>query len=467
MCWRFSILPFLVTVVATAPAGCALTGGKRGPSYPDGPAGFIAIDGSSPMPVPTRYGQNYWCWNGYGNAMPKVRSLIAPLKLDLIRAGGYNNDAGRSSGTYGTDPFDEKQIDAFVTYAAAAGAEPIIQVPLINSYKRHGGTADPADAAALVAYANLTKGYHVKYWEIGNEPDLYAGNNGPADIPGYSLPRFIADFKAFAAAMKAVDPSIRILGPELSWKYYPNRPKDSEDDWLTPFLEQCKGAYDVVAVHRYPFDAAGCTIQNAMDDVDRYIPFVQAIKDLVASEAPGVPVAITEANITYDGDPAHSVYPASPQTIYAAIWVADTLSAAREEGLWSQHFWSLSEGWTLGFIDPVAARPLPEYYGFQMVSSAMGPVELASSAPAGFSVYASRTAANDATVAVVLNKHDTNDAETFVFTGMDGTPTRNFTATFPAYSITTVVFPDGGGAPTVYRYSTSEAYAGSAPVRVR
>jgi hypothetical protein len=462
-----STLPRAAAAALLLAAAC-VGSSAQGPTYPEGPAGTIAIDGSAPRAITTRYGQNYWSWDGYGNNMPKVQALVAPLGLDLLRAGGYNNDAERSTGPYGSDPFGEPQLDAFVAYAAAVGAEPIVQVPLIDSYQKHGGTADPADAAALVRYANVTRGYGVKYWEIGNEPDLYGiANNGRIDVPGYTVARFIADFNAFAAAMKAVDPTIQILGPELAWRYYPNQPEGSADDWLTPFLEQCRGSYDVVSLHRYPFDAAHATLENAMGDVDTFVGFAQAVTAHLAALAPGVPFAITEANITWDGDPAHSVASASPQTLPAAIWVADVLSAAREQGLWAQHFWSLSEYWTLGFIDPVTVRPRPEYHGFQLVSAYMGPVELTSTPPPGFSVYASRSAADDATVAVVLNKHATNDAETFAFTAMTGTPAPGFTATFPAYSISVVVFPDGGGAPEIHRYSGAEAAAGSGPIRVQ
>jgi hypothetical protein len=398
--------------------------------------------------------------------MPKVQPLVPALHLNLLRAGGCNNDANKSSGAYGTDPFGQSQIDTFVAYARAVGAEPMIQVPLIDNYKQHGGTvANPADAAAMVTNANITMRYGVKYWEIGNEPDLYSG----ADLPGYTIDRYIADFKAFSAAMKAVDPSIQLLGPELSWKYFPNQAKNSADDWLTPFIVQAKGAYDIIAIHRYPFAASDCTLPAAMGDVGTFVSLVQAIQGLIADSAPGTPFAITEANITWDGDPSHGGSPASPPTLNAGIWVADILAAARELGLWSLHFWSLAEGWTLGFIDASTAnpQPRPEYYAMKLVTDNMGPKELTATAPAGFSVYASRSAAEDATVVLVLNKHATSDAETFTFSGMSGTPAQGFQATFPAYSISAVIFPDGGGSPTIYRYLEVEVAAGTGPTRVQ
>ena len=89
--------------------------------------------------------------------------------------------------------------------------------------------------------------------------------------------------------------------------------------------------------------------------------------------------------------------PHRPQTIFAAV--ADTLCAAREQGLWAHNYWSLSESWTLGFVDPSNLTPS--------------------------------------------------------------------TANFPAYSISCVTFPNGGSAPTILRYSGTEASSGTGPVQVQ
>lgn len=459
--------PALALAAALAASACASSGPGPGSTRPDGAPATIAIDGSTPREVPLRYGQNYWCWNGYGNHVAPIQPLVKSLGLQLLRAGGYNNDAEKSTGGYGSDPFDHAQIDAFVAYARAVGAEPVLQVPLIDNYKQHGGKAEPADAAALVTYVNVTRRYGVKYWEIGNEPDLYADlNNGVRDLPGYSVDRFIADFKAFATAMKAADPTIQLLGPELSWKYYPNQPGGSANDWLTPFLRQCKGYYDVVAIHRYPFRPDQCTVDAAMNDVRAYVDFVAKVQALIAEVAPGTPLAITEANITWDGDPSRSTYPASTPTIYAGLWLADNLAASRELGLWGQAYWSLSEGWTLGFIEAGTRRPRPEYHAFRLVREHLGPTALAAAAPPGFSAYAARSPAGDATAVMVLNKHATSDPVAFTFSNVSGAPATGFTATLPAYSITVVTFPDGGGAPGLLRYAGTEVIAGTGPVRV-
>src|SRR5438876_335345 len=77
-----------------------------------------------------------------------------------------------------------------------------------------GAARQPAArAAAWVRYANVTKHYGVTYWTIGNE--LYGnghyGANWEADNHADKSPTGYANgVVAFADAMKAVDPTVKI-----------------------------------------------------------------------------------------------------------------------------------------------------------------------------------------------------------------------------------------------------------------
>jgi hypothetical protein len=150
------------------------------------------------------------------DALPGTETLVKALAPAVMRVGGYNNDANTP------DPFDDAQLDAAVTYARAIGAEPIIQVPLLADTSGQPPTAQ--EAAAMVTYANVTMGYGIKYFSIGNEPDLYDTQGSPTNsaqpaIPGYTPSQFCASAQAYVTAMKAADPTIQIVGPELSYKY--------------------------------------------------------------------------------------------------------------------------------------------------------------------------------------------------------------------------------------------------------
>lgn len=124
-----------------------------------------------------------------------------------------------------------------------AGMEPIIQVgynPICSTFTPQSGnsslgaltvTQQAEVAANLVALLNNTvyPNNRITYWSIANEPDMPVptctdvvldGGFG-ADLattsPGVSSATFIASYiREFSAAMKAQDPYILIMGPELA-----------------------------------------------------------------------------------------------------------------------------------------------------------------------------------------------------------------------------------------------------------
>jgi hypothetical protein len=73
------------------------------------------------------------------------------------------------------------------------------------------GTGTAEEAAAWVYYANKVKKYNIKYWQIGNEMDGLWEIGGPVNAFTYT-----EKFLKYSKAMKAVDPSIKILGPLAS-----------------------------------------------------------------------------------------------------------------------------------------------------------------------------------------------------------------------------------------------------------
>jgi hypothetical protein len=89
-------------------------------------------------------------------------------------------------------------------------------------------------AREWVRYANITRGYGIRYWEIGNE-SWQSTFNGGATADAYAR-----DLVEFSAVMKAVDPSIAIgaSGDSANW-------------WRT-ILTGAGSSIDFLAVHNYP-----------------------------------------------------------------------------------------------------------------------------------------------------------------------------------------------------------------------
>ena len=135
-------------------------------------------------------GTNVW----YIDPSEQVWNLTKECGVKTIRIGGHAYDKKM--------PSNDTLLD-WVRKIQAMGAEPVIQV---SKY-------EPAEvAAALVKLFNIEKHEGikpVKYWNIGNEPWLQA-NRPPQSTMGSMVEEY---FKPISAAMKAVDPSIKIYGP--------------------------------------------------------------------------------------------------------------------------------------------------------------------------------------------------------------------------------------------------------------
>ncbi len=429
-------------------AGATASGGTAGAAS-GGVGGAVSatvtISGESPKPVAaTFFGQNYWSWvKAWGNPVAAVESQTKELGIQLLRAGGANNDQ------QAPEPFTEAEIDGFIAYAQSIGAEPLLQVPVLKNVAGEPATAE--DAAAMVRYVNQTKQYGVRYFSIGNEPDLYEEQGHVA--AGYNASAFCKTFASFASAMKAVDPNIVILGPDLSWKY------QGGNDWLTPFLQECGSSVDVVAVHRYPLAPTACTEAAAYADAAPFRQIISSLRQIMKNTGQGEkPLALTEANITWDGEPAKSILPASPGTFPAALWLADSLGVALEEQLFSTNYWSLAEGWTLGFYD--GTKPRPASHVLKLFSQHFGSAALhVTGAPAGSSVYAGRDVDAGRTSVFVVNKSASQLDLDIALADLPTTGSKTLSS--PPRSLTVGQYPDDGSAPTLTVYTADMAEPGS------
>ncbi|NLB63432.1 MAG: hypothetical protein GX801_04915 [Fibrobacter sp.] len=125
-------------------------------------------------------------------------------------------------------------------------------------------TGTPAEAANWVRYANKVRGFKIRDWQVGNENDGDWEEGGPLSATQYAR-RYIA----FAKAMKAVDPSIRVYGPLHSTADWFTKGDGlySGRSWMETFLKVVAEAeikdkkryLDGVDFHSYPywFDKTG------------------------------------------------------------------------------------------------------------------------------------------------------------------------------------------------------------------
>ncbi|HKJ40126.1 MAG TPA: glycoside hydrolase family 44 protein, partial [Anaerolineales bacterium] len=218
---------------------------------------------------------------------------VAPDVLPLVEQAGFT--ALRFPGGAWTDAVDIKpfQIDQLVSFSNQVGAIPTISVRMLDG--------SPETAAELVQYANIKKGYDITYWSIGNESNIYT-QLGQAKYD-YTVDNLINDWRPIALAMKEADPTIKLMGPELSqWNdSYETTPKDSAGrDWMTEFLKANGDLLDVVTVHRYPMHSPSngpVTVQQLRENTRQWVAEIEYLRSLT-KEILGkeLPIAITEVN---------------------------------------------------------------------------------------------------------------------------------------------------------------------------
>ena len=326
---------------------------------------------------PYIYGTNDGPWLGVPFA---VRDQVAAAKLTFISWPGGNwgdeNDVT-------TD-----QVDAFVDYCRSIGAEPRIVVRL------KGGTV--AKAVDLVKYANVTKGYNIKYWGIGNEPDLYETNG----LTGYAVDQYNKDWRSFAQAMRAVDPKIKLIGPDIS-QFVGNSSSSylqARADWLTSFLKVNGDLVDIVSIHRYPFPVDGQTpptvadLQTNSQEWDQIIPALRSI--VKAQTSKDLPLAVTEINSSWAVNAGGD---ATLDSHMNAIWFADVLARMIDQKVDIVTQFAIAGDY--GIVASAAPRPM--YYDYLMFQQFGSKLVRAVSDDPGVRVYAAKRADGTLTVLIV------------------------------------------------------------------
>ncbi len=317
-------------------------------------AGEIRVDAAIPAGTISPYASGV-TWGPLWVVRPEVMPLAEKLRPGMISFPG---------GEYGdTNNLQEIEIDRLMELATRLGSEPLIHVRL------PGGT--PEQAVALMKYANEQKNYNVKYWAIGNEPNLYAGKY--KETP-WDATYFAGEWRRFAQAMKAADPSIVLVGPEITqFAGTENRTRGDEilaADWMRTFLEMNGDLVDVVSFHRYPFpkdmhNLVDTTATELFANAGEWSAIIPSLRTLmVETTGRELPVAITEVNSHFTRT-FHR--PASPDTLPNALWWGDVFMQMLRQQVDIVNFWTLvtgddQGGW--GILARYGERPV--YHTFML-----------------------------------------------------------------------------------------------------
>jgi alpha-L-arabinofuranosidase len=343
---------------------------------------------------------------------------------------------------------DKLDCDKFMVLCRQVGAAPIFVVNLESGFVHGDVDAAVKEASDWVRYANREKGYHVKYWEIGNETYL-PGTYYPTTACEY------ADaFLKFSRAMKAVDPSIQIgaVGPlevdavvpldrlsieELARqralkrsarkvevkKEVAKKTVASGDPWWPTLVKRCGPAIDFVIVHRYYPQSFG-------PDANADKPIV-SLKQYLAAQFPGryLPVALTEWNAGKN----------TPAGLASALIVAELIGDYVKAGVDMACLWPIRYPGSVSkrtLFDLESNAPKASYTVMNLYSSNMGPgTTLIQSVASNKQVYTCASLSSDGKrVAVfLLNKAPAREgAEAIVaLSGLDSKSARAVTLASP------------------------------------
>jgi alpha-L-arabinofuranosidase len=385
----------------------------------------VSIDARAPLQVLSSIavGVNAAAWDG-DLVDSRVPDLIEDAGVQLMRypGGSTSNNYHWISNTPddpnvgGTDP--SANFDAFMSVVGRARARAMITV--------NYGSGTATEAADWVRYANGGCGryngpvptypgasrrghdYGIRYWEIGNE--LYGdgtyGATWEVNHKAHDPATYAQGVVEYSAAMKAVDPSIRIgavLTAPGNWPHGQTN-EASPKPWNDTVLAKACGSLDFVSVHWYPQGPSGesdadllASPQNGQATAVSYTPSIPEMVATLKAElaqycgahAKAIQIMVTETNsVSYN--------PGKQTTsLTNALFLSDQVMTWLENGVTNVDWWALhnspfdgnadpalygeysfgdygilSRGSTSsgGAVEPPAQTPFPAYYGLQMLS---------------------------------------------------------------------------------------------------
>lgn len=272
---------------------------------------LLANDIKAQKISPYLIGNNAW-YDGTG--LNPLWSKMETAKFQTIRIGG--------AAAEGYGPTNSKYL-ILINGIRTAKAEPILQVP------RYFTDQQVKD---FITSINITNGKNIKLWSIGNEPDHTNRPSTVAEVSAYT--------KRISSALKSVDSTIIVMGPETSW--YQNAA------YMTPLIggiyditgKDEKGHYyiDVVTFHKYMFTE----ISGLESDVNNLISKFNNV-NAKRPEGKKLSWGLTEFNSSYNNDvntsPDMDVW-----SFHAGQLFAEVYGLGMRKGAFSMNAWSMFEG---------------------------------------------------------------------------------------------------------------------------
>ena len=283
----------------------------------------------------------------YGGA-PLLNVRYAPNWMWTCSA--YWSDTNQGIGTLRDLTFQQ-----FATYMAR----------LVSYYNKGSMTTEAGQVLNNPASTNN----RITYWEIWNEPD-YSNETPchPADWgPALTSDTYVKMWNAVVPSMRAVDPSIKVVGPATA-----NVETGQDPEYVPDLMQHAIYKPDVISYHGYGgWDNSQGDLEmfDGGPDTDGLAYIVNGV-DTVRAWAPGKPIWLTEMNVNADwgNDPARR-----PWTAYGVAWGATAFRNLGLKGVALLNQYDFIEIPQFGLIDDTTGATNPGYWRDMLLNQSFPP----------------------------------------------------------------------------------------------
>ncbi|MBM3858533.1 MAG: alpha-L-arabinofuranosidase [Verrucomicrobia bacterium] len=293
------------------------------------------------------FGLNVAVWDSVLDT-PNTISLLQDMDNRALRfpGGSLSDDYHWETNTTGTNTWQwASSFSKFANVVTNTGAQVFITV--------NYGSGTPAEAAAWVQNANVTRQLGIKYWEVGNE------NYGSWETDTNSRPHdpftYATRFKDYASQMKAVDPTIKVgavgITGEDRYANYTDHPATNSrtlavhNGWTPVMLATLKSlgvTPDFLIYHRYE-QAPGAEndailLQAAATWPNDAADLRQQLNDYLGAAATNVELVCTENNSVYSNPGKQTT------SLVNGLFLADSLGHILQTEFNACLWWDLRNG---------------------------------------------------------------------------------------------------------------------------
>ncbi|MFN0202595.1 MAG: T9SS type A sorting domain-containing protein [Bacteroidia bacterium] len=434
------------------------------------PSNFYGINAWMPDTIATTY---------YAGKLHQHWAKIKTAQTRMLRLGGIAPDEHFYT-TY--------QLLKMVDSVRAAGAEPIIQVPL------WANTFTAANAANIIHNLNVVHAKNIQYVSIGNEANLVYNSASHGFTSGSYTPAMYASaVKDFSTAIKAIDANVKIIAGELAWYDY---------TWVNSLFDTSNPSNDITGVdavsgrnyvdyfsfHYYPFNGSQTRVQvtNAITGLQASLTHLAGKLTTANAFHPNrtTPLqwAMTEVNIDWQNPVGDNVSGVGANSFLAGqFWAEIAATVIKNNGKFI-NYWSVVEGGdasvtNIGFLSHTTGKKKPIYHHFSLMANYLqGQYYPATSNQSLVRVFATKDASlgwailllnydevNDFPVSVQLSNNPTSPNNT-LNVNVNGGINKTITETLPKNSSLLLFLSPNGHYLSKISYQLSDAQLENAPL---